>query len=101
MPSHAVEPQHGGEPHHAGDRIEHARRAVGYQAILGEVPVRLAVLRHGLVSHRDQDRRRQREAAGDSLPPHAEGASERTLQLGAHVASRVRVADRELQIHTE
>ena len=101
MPRNTVKPQHGGEADDTGDRIEHAGRAMSDQAILGEIPVGLAVLSHGFVGDRDQDRRRHREAAGDSLPPHAESAAQRALQLGAHIPARVRVADRELQIHTE
>ena len=101
MPGDTVEPEHRGQADDARDGVEDPRRAMRDQAVLGEIPIGFAILRDGLIRDGDQDRGQQGESAGYSLPPYAECAAQRTLQLRTHVTLRVRIADRELEIDTE
>ena len=101
VPRNTVQPQHRGESADSRHRIEHARRTMRHEYILGEVPVRFLVLRDLLVGDRNQYGRQQRKAAGDAFPPDAERPLQRTLELRARVPARIRVRDRELQEHAE
>ena len=88
MPGDTVEPEHRGQADDAGDRIEHARRAVRDQAVLGEIPVGFAVLRDGLIRDRDQDRRQQ--GIRRLCPPTTAGTRGAARACSAHARHALR-----------